>query len=484
MYGFFSVVLVICLAVSFSCYPQNYGPKETLYYDGTTKVEILFSLKDNSCSQGRSNKFAYDISGGLSNLSHYYVIWKLDYIDCNNRLICRTISLDIGQNSIAKESYVGAVKFEGLPEFEVVGRIVAKHYDEEGSISPINSEKQKTLLKSSDPGYISGETKINRGEQTTLFVNGGQLGDGAKWIWYKNNCGGNKLGEGNSISINLTESADIFVRAEGASNITNCATVSVSVSQLSFDPKSIKGKTNLCTGDQANLSVDGGHLGLGAEWVWYSDEKATNEIGRGVTISLSPEKNTSVYVRAEGKLNKTNLLKTEIKINEKSSDPEYIWGSTSVCEGEAVELSIEGGKLSPDASWKWSEGCFGRISSTGTKATFLPSKTTSYYAWGEGVCGSTKCISITVNVTPKSSKPVSIIVPKKVAKNKPIKLQVNGGYLGKDASWKWYAETSDYGEVIGTGEFINVKLNKRTKYLVRGEGYCNETECAEAIIIP
>ena len=48
-----------------------------------------------------------------------------------------------------------------------------------------------------------------------LPVDGGSLVAGAQWVWYANGCGGASVGTGTSITVQPSNAATYYVRAEG-----------------------------------------------------------------------------------------------------------------------------------------------------------------------------------------------------------------------------------------------------------------------------
>ena len=62
------------------------------------------------------------------------------------------------------------------------------------------------------------------------------------------------------------------------------------------------------------LTVNGGSLGTGAIWVWYTSGCGTDSIGSGNSIIVNPTGNESYYVRAEGDANITDCVSTAIEV--------------------------------------------------------------------------------------------------------------------------------------------------------------------------
>lgn len=68
------------------------------------------------------------------------------------------------------------------------------------------------------------EFHVCLGDSITFIVHGGALGSGARWMWYKDDCGepSHFLTTGDTITFAPTESFILSVRAESLSNVTGC----------------------------------------------------------------------------------------------------------------------------------------------------------------------------------------------------------------------------------------------------------------------
>ncbi|MFZ4399493.1 MAG: LamG-like jellyroll fold domain-containing protein [Bacteroidales bacterium] len=146
----------------------------------------------------------------------------------------------------------------------------------------------------------------------TLSLVGGYLGTGANWHWYAGNCGGTPVGTGTSITINPSSTTTYFVRAEGYCNNTNCISFTVNVQTPSVSPTVINGTIAGCSGSSSTLSVFGGNLGQGAQWVWYADSCGGTPLGSGTNINVAAQSGKVYYVRAEGYCNVTNCISRTI----------------------------------------------------------------------------------------------------------------------------------------------------------------------------
>jgi len=224
------------------------------------------------------------------------------------------------------------------------------------------------------------------------------------------------VGVGASVNVTTNVTTTYYVRAEGDCNVTNCASTTVTVRAISTDPVSASSNApvnGICIGGTVTLTVSGGTLGTGANWTWYEDGCGTGtSIGTGSSITITPpfEGLHNYYVRAEGPCNNTNCAAVSVLVGSYSVEATGINSSVvgnSICTGNNINLTLNGGFLGTVASWRWYTGsCGGTQIATGTTSiTVSPAVTTTYYVRAEGSCNNTICKSIVVNVS--SSAPTS-----------------------------------------------------------------------------
>ena len=152
-------------------------------------------------------------------------------------------------------------------------------------------------IKSVDPTSAAASTPdVGKYCQTTLYVDGGSLGTGANWQWYKSGCGTTAVGSGDAFIINPTSTATYYVRAEGEANTTTCVSTQVTVKAPDF-----------ALGPQkppATISEGGGNYTFNVmptgcfDWdvepstySWISVEKINNET---LNVEISPNNGTTV----------------------------------------------------------------------------------------------------------------------------------------------------------------------------------------------
>ena len=339
---------------------------------------------------------------------------------------------------------------------------------------------------STAPSGISfNPSAVCPGSCSTLSVQGGSLGTGASWKWYSGTCGGSYLGSGSSIQVCPSSTTFYFVRAEGDCNTTSCASGSVAIKILSTAPSGASASpASVCPGSCSTLTIQGGSLGSGASWKWYSGSCGGSYVGSGSSIQVCPSAPTTYFVRAEGDCNTTTCASVSVTMKTASTAPSGVSVSpATVCAGNCSTLTVQGGSLGTGASWKWYQGtCGGTLIGSGPSVQVCPSSTATYYVRAEGDCNTTTCASGTVTVKTLSGAPTGATAePAAVCPGGSSTLTVQGGSLGTGAQWKWYSGSCG-GTPAGSGASIIVQPGSTTNYYVRAEGDCNTTGCASVTV--
>ncbi len=335
--------------------------------------------------------------------------------------------------------------------------------------------------------FITGTSEICYNANSTLSISGGKLGQSADWKWYSGSCGSNLIGSGSSVVVSpgKTGAYNYFVRAEGLCNTTICKTFTLQVRDSSVVPASISGTTPICRGRNTTLTLNGGKLATNAIWNWYSGACGGLLVGSGTSITVAPQTTTSYFVRAEGICNTTSCASVSVVVRDTSLPASFIafTPSTVICKGKSVVLNATGGTLGFGAVWRWYSGSCGSSSvTTGQSITVNPNVTTNYFVRAEGICNNTICRSINILVQDTSVPANSIISADTICAGRNIQLSVNGGSLGNAAAWKWYSGVCE-GQLVGTGNSLNIIPSRTTTYFVRAEGLCNNTVCSNKTIV-
>ena len=228
------------------------------------------------------------------------------------------------------------------------------------SVTYLASSMQGTAVASITTICNDGTTS-----NITLTQTGGSLGTGAKWYWYTNASFGSSYLIDSSAAANAsitvaapTATTTYYVRAEGASLCSNTggSGVAVTVNQPSVAPTSASASaTTICSATNITLTQNGGTLGTGASWKWYSDVSFSTLVGtssaaNGSVTVTAVNATTTFYVRAEGATSPctSNTTAANVTVTKNTSITAAISGTTTMCAGGSTNLSVV---LTGSAPW-------------------------------------------------------------------------------------------------------------------------------------
>jgi hypothetical protein len=183
---------------------------------------------------------------------------------------------------------------------------------------------------------------VSAGSSVTLTVQGGSLGAGASWKWYRSACGGSLIGTGPSITITANTTDTYFVRAEGSCNTSACASITINVLSAQCGPEIVSATaTRICYGSSTTLSVLG-TLYPGAIWRWRRNSCTGTIVGTGANLTLSPTTTTTYYVRAEGgTCGVTLCLPITIIVDKLPATPSVISGPINgLCNAQNITYTV------------------------------------------------------------------------------------------------------------------------------------------------
>jgi hypothetical protein len=334
--------------------------------------------------------------------------------------------------------------------------------------------------------YCSDNPPVN----VLLQASGGTLGAGGVVSWYTGLCGGTLVGTGNPLSIPApTSTTTYFGRYESAAcNTTTCVSTTVTANIVSVAPSSITASdTFVCPNEQVTLTVQGGSLGTGAIWEWYSVNCGSTPIGSGDSIQVFPSAQTTYFVRAVGTCGNTTCASITINMKSLSADPTGITTTNNnFCPGDSATLQVSGGSLGTGANWVWYEGtCCITPLATDSVFKVFPTVTSQYFVRAEGDCNNSNSQTTTLTVKVESVEPqfMSSSRDSVCIDNNTVGLTLVGGSLGTGAQWEWYRDSCS-GTPFSTGSAsITVNPTVTTTYYARAVGDCGPSACVSKTII-
>ena len=412
--------------------------------------------------------------GSLVQLKDTYTAWDQQAASSSNPGICTYLTAN---GTITNcQTVAPKCKFYGENEpIEIVAPLVASFTAQEGAC---NGLKRSWTFTSTS---IGGKTPY------TYTWN---FGDGTPPLVTTQNPVTHEYAYSVSGNVNVTLSVEDASSPTHQVSATQPQTISVtSCCVASTTPTGASAtQSAICNGSSTNISVTGGSLGTNASWKWYIGGCGSGSvIGTGSSIPVSPTSTTTYYVRAEGDCGTTTCASVTVIVKNPSTAPTGASAvSSTICNGQSSTLSVSGGSLGTNASWKWyAGGCASGASiGNGSSISVSPTSTTTYYVRAEGDCNNTTCASVTVTVKQPSTAPTGAsATTSPICSGGSTNISVVGGSLGTGAAWKWYANGCASGTSIGTGSSIPVSPTSTTTYYVRAEGDCNQTTCASIQVV-
>lgn len=251
----------------------------------------------------------------------------------------------------------------------------------------------------------------------------------------------------------------------------------------------------ICSGQIITLNVSASGTGFimyqwsssltGAALSWSEITGATNSY---LTVSYSSMISSNMYYMCKvTELGNGYVFTRGAKVTKGSypSDPVSLTATPStVCPGDPVTLTVSGSP-GTGSEWVYYIGGCGSIELagvSGSSPTVHPTTWSTYYVRAENGCGESNCAQASITLKTASSAATGInATDTSVCAGKPTALSVEGGSLGTNAGWVWYAGDCG-GTVAGTGAEVTVSPETPTIYYVRAEGECDTTECVSISI--
>lgn len=476
----FSAVLFFVL-ISYVTYSQSFI---NLYSDNKLTLELKIKVSKTVCEEGGDlTKFQYRIKGNLYP-NQKFVTWKINYVDCRGTTMTETNSIIIGgyqalQHYDVESYYIQDELLDKDPDnyLQQAKELKGEPYDIYISDYEVNSREETKVLITQLPSEILGSDTILYGESVDLFFNNGLLGVNSEWVWYKNSCGTNEVGRGEQITDNPTENTTYYLSALGDN--LNCVKKVVVVDKRSFSPNSISGLKEVCKDETIDLEVQGGHLGLGARWVWYENSFEGRKLGYGRSVNLKITSKTRVFVRAEGIENITNSTYVDIDLITVPQNPYGIYLSNDlVCEDILNTAKVEDFNTKP-VTYYWYKNDMSSYFSSGKTINFSISVPTTLFVVAKNRCGTSNPKSITMYPVSSSKEVRSVKIYRhnkevsinKIMSNKKYEIIPDGYKFGAGAYWVWKKDNLSY----SYNEVLREKIKKVTDYSVYLKGTCNQT---------
>ena len=206
------------------------------------------------------------------------------------------------------------------------------------------------------PAAITGNNAVCPATTETYTI--ASVADATTYTWTVP-AGWSIVSGQNSETITVTTggggtSGNISVTAGNSCETSAARTLAVNVGTLSSPATAISNPNdNTCEGTSKTLTLSGGSLGTGAQWVWYETNCGTGQVGTGTSITVNPSPGTYTYwVRAEGICDTTACYSVDVTVSPGApAQPTAIFGNTPLCPTTTDTYYIESVPNADSYAW-------------------------------------------------------------------------------------------------------------------------------------
>jgi gliding motility-associated-like protein len=299
---------------------------------------------------------------------------------------------------------------------------------------------------------------------------------GITYNWYSAATGGTLLFTGATYTTAaLTDTATFFVEAVGTGNCpsTSRAVASVSVVSTLNPPTVESANVTVCRGAQATLRVQD-PLG-GVTYNWY-DAPGGNKLFTGAVFLTGVQvAASSYYVEAvsSGGCASATTTRVDVQVTDAPALP-VVLGNTTVCQGDAISLSIQNPAAGLTYSWYDAAAGGNRLAQgTSFAPTGVTSSVTYYVEASSGICTSAGRTPVTITVNPAPPTVTVDATAKTVCIGNTADLHVVNPQPG--LTYRWYDAAVGGTIVSSSPDFITPALSANRDYYVAA---INGSNCA------
>ncbi|MFD3407091.1 hypothetical protein SKC37_00355 [Aquirufa sp. HETE-83D] len=422
-----------------------------------------------------------------------WLSWKFEVTTCDGKRKIITRSIDLTNYSSEGDNDLADFSFEGK-EFKIIETSVKNQPSFDKDIDVVDPNIA--------PTSITGPTEAYAGDDIILVAEGGKIVTaGSKYVWTEGSVNGKVIAGAETSTLKIkaaNNTKKYFVYITG--NKTDYASTEVKILTISRKADRINGPAFVCnnTTKKISLEVIGGGLGETpsggkAEWVWRINSETGPIIERGQRISIDqPVTPTTYFVAPEG-VNEVGSISHQIEVVAPTdfSKATIITSMTKICQGQNVNLELQGANLNASSKINWYEtngDHFKKIISNSLSFSFTPQKTSTYGVYVTDQCVTTPELQTIITVVENSILPDEITLDTS-SKGRVVKLSINTtkAKLNNNSNWIWYIsnEVTKYddsnkpvgAQILNSGSTnINFNAIKAKTIAVKAFGECESNE--------
>lgn len=321
------------------------------------------------------------------------------------------------------------------------------------------------------------------GSITDLFI-GVNGGSGDTVEVFTGSCGGTLVGQFEPpLMLQVTAPTDTtiyYARWINSCGESDCDSITINVIPLPQPPSTLIVDTNDYCAGTVNIITLSAEGGVGSTLKWWKNYCQGVLVGQGQPLIITAPQDTTWYwatwqnicgISACDSI-RVNVTPQPIPPTSISVDTNYF------CRGTVNQINLTAiGGLGDTLTW-FKNGCATTPLGIGTTITLTaPDSTTTYFANWKNKCGTTACVSITVEVIQLPEQPQSLFVPINNYCEGSIDILTLTAIGGSGDFVQWFKDGCNV-TFVGTGNPIQVTApSDTTLYFARWVNTCSASVC-------
>lgn len=220
----------------------------------------------------------------------------------------------------------------------------------------------------------------------------------------------------------------------------------------------VQASGNFCSNEPVTFSIANPNLWNNAQWFWYSGSCGGTPVGTGQTLTITPQANTTYYVRGEGGCASNSECSAGYNFTFNPSP------SAAVIQNQTVLQAVE-----PDATYQWINCATGSNIPGANAQSFSPASAGNYAVLvtnAQGCQSQSDCVNFGCLSGTKPVLSGDRYICNEVYVTVPV--SISSGELNNNTSWAWYSGSCG-GTLLGYGLTRDLPIGT---YYVKAVGGC------------
>ncbi|MGC8864882.1 MAG: T9SS type B sorting domain-containing protein [Bacteroidales bacterium] len=355
--------------------------------------------------------------------------------------------------------------------------------DPNGCYSDTTKVIQVIPLPEKPTSVFANTNNFCSGSINNLFI-GVNGGSGDTVEVFTGSCGGTLAGQFEPpLMLQLTAPTDTtiyYARWVNSCGESECDSLSIHVIPLPQPPASLMVDTNDYCAGTVNILTLTAEGGVGSTLKWWKNYCQGVLVGQGQPLIITaPQDTTWYWATWQNICGISTCDSIRVNVTPHPLPPIALSVDTSgFCRGtiSQITLSVSGG-LGDTLTW-FKDACGTTPIGTGTSLTLpAPDSTTTYYANWKNKCGTSACVSITVEVIQLPEPPQTLFSPVNNYCEGTVSIIYLYAFGGSGTELQWFKGSCN-GTYQGSGSPLMINAPQdTTKYFARWVNSCGASAC-------